>query len=123
MDYGTPITNVHAYSWDGFKFGTTFVAPFDGLYYFAVTFVNDADTNPNCGTPNDVFVFITQNSVDKGYAWAGETASGDRQSGAYNVVLELAAEDWVQTEAYSDGVPPECRFMFKHDLSGFLIAH
>ncbi len=126
LSYGPPITNVRPNIWSGFVGNSTFVAPCDGLYYFSITFVKDPFIGRPYGTTDDVFVYITQKRgagpfVDKGYAWAGEGAG--RRGGAYNVVLELLAGDWVQTWAHSDGIPPKYRHLMKHDFGGFLIAH
>ncbi len=100
-----------------------FVAPCDGLYFFSISFIKDAYYYS--ATTDDVYVVIRQNGVYKGRAWSGEGA-GYRGTGAYSVVLELTAGDWIQTFAHSDGWPwptgGKTRHLMEHNFSGFLIA-
>ncbi|MCR9143894.1 MAG: DUF2341 domain-containing protein [bacterium] len=95
LNYATIYTN------EGEAFdGTTFTAPYAGLYSFSVTFVKD--TFDQGGTDDDVWVTIAHNGASKGRATAGQGA-GPRDSASYSVVLKLEGGDTVQTNVSSDG--------------------
>ncbi len=81
--------------WNG---SSTFNAPEDGVYFFAISCVRDAHSG---GTDNDVRIYLRKNGTDVGYAWCGE-GSGRRSTGAYNVALRLARNDRIETFAQSD---------------------
>jgi hypothetical protein len=96
--------------------GSTFIAPCTGMYVFAISFVKDSYYYG--GTTDDVNVNIYQNGVNKGRAWAGE-GGGNRETGAYTVVLNMNANDWVQTFVSSDGGPT--RHLAQYNFSGFFL--
>jgi hypothetical protein len=89
--------------------GSTFTAPAPGLYLFSLGFVRDSYLAP-VGTWDDVYLFLVRGGIDVGYAWAGESDSLDpdarRMTGAYSVVLELAAGEVLRVECGSDGGQP-----------------
>ncbi|HYO56273.1 C1q-like domain-containing protein [Archangium sp.] len=97
--------------------GGTFIAPCTGLYVFTVSFVKDAIYYG--GTQDDVFVYVIQNGVSKGYAWSGEGA-GLRGTGSHTVALFLNQGDYVQTFAHSDGYGLK-RHLAKYDFTGYLV--
>ncbi len=97
--------------------GGTFIAPCPGLYSFSISFVKDAYYHG--GTTNDVFVHITHNGVEKGYAWSGAGA-GNRDTGAYNLVLLLQQGDYVQTFVSSDG-NGATRHLARYNFTGHLV--
>jgi hypothetical protein len=96
--------------------GSTFIAPCTGLYVFTVSFVKDAYYYG--GTTDDVFVYIIQNGVGKGYAWSG-AGGGQRGTGTHTVALFLNQGDYVQTFAYSDGEYK--RHLANYDFTGYLV--
>ena len=97
--------------------GGTFAAPCAGLYFFTVSFVKDAFQYG--GTKNDVFVYIYQNGVVKGFAWSGQSNDTDRTVGTYSVSLVLEKGDYVQTFVSSaSGVK---RHLIKFDFTGHMV--
>ncbi len=97
--------------------GGTFIAPCAGLYSFTVTLVKDPYKND--GTSNDVYLYITHNGSNKGYAWAGQTSTAARETGTYTLATTMDAGDYVQTFAGSDG--GEKRNIGKYNFTGFLV--
>ena len=111
-------TKTHATKGGGWDGSATFVAPEAGLYFFAVTGVNDPFYSG--GTSDDVYIELWRNSAQIGYAFAGQQEGNERATLAYTVVLSLNAGDKVQTFADSDG--GKQRHIIKYEFTGFLLA-
>jgi len=102
---------------------TTFVAPCNGLYFFAISFIKDAFAFG--GTEDDVNVYLTRTDLGNttlaipGSAWSGE-GSGKRSTGAYSVAIRLIRGDVIRSWVHSDGNPT--RHLSNFSLTGFRIA-
>lgn len=96
--------------------GSTFIAPCRGLYSFTVSFVKDAYAYG--GTRNDVYVYVTHNGSEKGYAWSGD-GDGERSTGTYSVAFFLQAGDYVQTFVGSD--EGRTRHLARYNFTGHLV--
>jgi hypothetical protein len=109
--------------------GNYYMAPCDGQYFFAVTFVRDSYYNCGgaVGTRDDVNVYLvrypSQSStpiiINPSGAWAGE-ANELRATGAYSVLLTLNTGDAIVSYVHSDGGPPRC--LGSYQLTGFRVA-
>jgi hypothetical protein len=110
--------------------GNYYLAPCDGLYFFAVTFVRDSYYNCGgaVGTRDDVNVYLAKYAppyispptiINSLGAWAGE-ANELRATGAYTVLLQLNTNDAVFSYVHSDGGPHRC--LASYQLTGFRVA-
>lgn len=126
LHYPAPVTNVGG-CWTN---NSTFVAPQDGYYYFAVDFVKDPYYHG--GTSDDVYMRLAKGTAPGniqyvGFAWAGENDCNkavkddiDRGTGAYHVILNLKQGEFVQTYVGSDGGRPW--HIFNFNFSGHRLA-
>lgn len=98
--------------------GSTFIAPCAGLYVFTVSIVKTYSTSTG-STASDVYMYIYQNGISKGYAWAGAAADVARTTGTFTVALPLNEGDYIQTFTNSAGGAK--RLLSKYDFTGYLV--
>lgn len=96
------LTYLYVFTNEGGAWGnnSTFVAPCDGLYFFAIDFVKDPYYFS--GTKDDVTIALHKNGQRIVEAWAGETDSRGRGTGVCNIILRLKSGDWIQTVLASE---------------------
>jgi hypothetical protein len=88
--------------------GTDFIAPFEGIYHFDVSFQKDVG-----GTEDDVYVAVRKNTTYIAQAWAGEGTI--RGTGCVSFNVRLEAGDVVGTFANSEGG-------FKRSISNYTFS-
>lgn len=115
LAYNTAIVTNVGGGWSTAPGGSTFTAPCDGIYVFAVSFVRDPYYYS--GTNDDVWVSVMKNGHSMGRAWAGETDGRQRSTGAYTVSLVLAQGDEITTLLDNDGSEP--RHPAEFNFTGF----
>jgi hypothetical protein len=132
VPYSTIITNVGS-NWHpatGLSTNNYYMAPCDGQYFFAVTFVRDSYSNCGgaVGTKDDVNVYLVKYLppsytspiiINSAGAWAGD-ANVLRATGAYTVLLTLNTGDAILPYVHSDGGPHRC--LASYQLTGFRVA-
>jgi len=114
LGYPTIRTNITQGGW--IIGGSTFTAPCNGMYVFTISFEKDAYYYG--GTTDDVYVGIYQNGIFKGQGISGE-GGGYRSTGTYTVILNLMANDSVQTFVSSDSGYK--RHLAEYNFSGYLV--
>ena len=112
INYQTTHVNVGG----GWNNSSAFIAPFPGVYFFAISCVRNAINTG--GTEDDIRIALLRNGNQVGFAWCG-AESGKRNTGAYNVAIRLAHNDRIETFAQSDAGRP--RFFGTYQFSGFLV--
>jgi hypothetical protein len=110
--------------------GNYYMAPCDGQYFFAISFVRDSVYNCGgaVGTRDDVNVYLvrypSQSStsiiINPIGAWAGESLNAPRATGAYSVLPQLNTGDAIVSYVHSDGGPHRC--LASYQLTGFRVA-